>query len=146
MRRTIGALLALAAQLFPLAGPGALMLCVHEDGQARYELAFALCCDEASSDLGHAGVQQPEGSNQPSVGVDPECDHCQDYAVTLSQVPLPSREIRNLPNDVQSLLPLAEFAPAFAECARETWTVSSNYLGPPGNYILRHLRTIVLQV
>lgn len=147
MRSGIAALLALASQILPLAGPGVLMLCVHEDGQARYELAFALCCDESpSSDRGESIGHSRDGSQQPTPGIEPICDRCQDYPVTVSQVPLPSQRTQDLATVTHAFLPPDPLPPSCDVGAPGPWTLSVNYLGPPGGLVLRHLRTIVLQV
>ena len=142
--RLLSVLLALAAQVVPLAGPGVFILCVHEDGETQFELAIKPCCEGASVD---SGISDGESSEGPSAASAPGCDHCRDYSVAFTQVTLSHGEYRTSAVQAEGILlavPAQIFKAVFPTLPQEPCPYSS---GPPaGPNILSHLSTIVLQV
>lgn len=136
----LGALAILLAQVIALAGPGGIVLCVHEDGTARYESVAALCCEGSQS-----GETSPPQAG--SDGIAAAQDHCLDCPASLTAVPPASWELlAPIPGDPCSALP-GELPRLWLSLPDSRPSCGGNASGPPlrGDR-LAHLSTVVLQV
>lgn len=140
----IGAVLILLAQSLPLAGPGAFLVCVHENGEVQYELAAKPCCEDAGSAVRSA---HSERSDAEQIGGAPGRDHCRDYSATFLQASpsggdskcAPAYEVTSsLADPIMACVPAIPAIPVLSP---------GNSAGPPMKRApLSLLKTVVLQV
>lgn len=140
----LSVLLALVAQVAPLAGPGAFYLCVHEDGEAQFELAMKPCCEGA----GIAPSKSVSGSASVGpAGIAPGCDHCRDYSLTFAQIGVSQGECNSSLSAVDAFSPACPQEPFLALDRVPPPEGRAHSSGPPfGPGVLSRLKTVVLQV
>ncbi|MGE4159166.1 MAG: hypothetical protein AB7F75_08725 [Planctomycetota bacterium] len=141
MMRASAMVLAILSQAFSVLAPGALVLCVHNDGRSMVELASAPCCRVEPSDNGAPTSHGNEMDAGPVVVGD--VDQCKDSPLCFHHVRSSQKSDGGAqPCSVFPLPPCGYSVRAVHPSSRMDLTGGA---GPPHASSIAHLRTVILR-